>query len=118
MLGLQIASLLFDPLLGLQSFPPNDEISRSLVSFERAERAFTAVTQRLNIYTAADFGRIIAHLNAHRGIGSLSVFGTAAKAQDYICRQPDRYEVLAAELGERALELPTAAFSWLKGRAV
>ena len=37
---------------------------------------------------------------------------------NYICRQPDRYEVLAAELGERALEIPTASFSWHKVRAV
>jgi acyl-[acyl-carrier-protein] desaturase len=82
--------------------------------FER----FAAATQRLKVYTAADYGRIIAHLNALWGIGSLSVSGIAAKAQDYICRQPDRYEVLAAELGERALEIPAASFSWLKGRAV
>jgi acyl-[acyl-carrier-protein] desaturase len=84
--------------------------SRDPSLFER----FSAVTQRLKIYTAADYGGIIAHLNALWGIGSLSLSGVAAKAQDYICRQPDRYQVLAAELDQRALEFPTAPFSWLK----
>ena len=80
---------------------------------------FSAITQRLGVYTAADYGKIITHLNASWNIDKLSVSGKAAKAQDYICRQPERYEYLSEELEKRALDMPRAPFSWLiNGQAV
>jgi acyl-[acyl-carrier-protein] desaturase len=102
-------------LKGLVSMPGrnmSDDQDPSL--FDR----FSAVTQRLGVYTSADYGEIIAHLNDAWGVGNLSVTGKAAKAQDYICRQPERYAQLADELTERALKTPPAPFAWLNGRQV
>jgi len=79
---------------------------------------FSALTQKLGVYTSADYGLIIEHLNETWGIANLSVSGKAAKAQDYICRQPERYALLAAELAERALETPSAPFAWMHGQTV
>lgn len=101
-------------LKGLVSMPGHNMTDgRDPTMFDR----FSAVTQRLGVYTSGDYGEIIAHLNDAWGIASLSVSGKAAKAQDYICRQPERYAMLAGELTERALETPSAPFSWINGRS-
>jgi len=77
---------------------------------------FAAVAQRTGVYTARTYGEIIGHLNEAWGIGHLSVSGKAAKAQDYLCRQPERYELLAGEIADRVAGQPPAAFSWVHGR--
>lgn len=74
------------------------------------------VTQRTGIYTSRDYAEIIAHLNEAWDIGNVSVSGKAAKAQDYLARQPERYENLADELMARAAEHPPAPFSWILDR--
>jgi len=79
---------------------------------------FAAVTQRSGVYTARDYGAIIGHLNHAWDLAHLSLSGKAAKAQDYICRQPERYELLAGELTNRAAGQPPAPFSWVYGRCV
>jgi len=79
---------------------------------------FAVVTQRSGIYTTRDYGEIIGHLNQAWGLADLSVSGKAAKAQDYICRQPERYERLAGELTDRVAGQPPAPFSWVYGRCV
>jgi Fatty acid desaturase len=38
------------------------------------------------------------------------------KAQDYLCRQPERYERLAGEIADRLAKRPTPHFSWIHGR--
>jgi acyl-[acyl-carrier-protein] desaturase len=77
---------------------------------------FGAVTQRTGVYTSRDYGGIIRHLNSAWGIADRSVSAKAAKAQEYLCRQPERYENLAPELAERAAKQPRASFSWVHGR--
>jgi acyl-[acyl-carrier-protein] desaturase len=79
---------------------------------------FAVVTQRTGVYTARDYGEIIGHLNHAWGVANLSVSGKAAKAQEYICRQPERYELLAGELAARVAERPPASFSWVYDRCV
>ncbi|MFI5456098.1 MAG: acyl-ACP desaturase [Isosphaerales bacterium] len=79
---------------------------------------FAAVTQRSGVYTAQDYGEIIGHLNHAWDLAHRSLSGKAAKAQDYICRQPERYERLAGELTDRVAGQPPAPFSWVYGRCV
>jgi acyl-[acyl-carrier-protein] desaturase len=79
---------------------------------------FATVTQRTGVYTARDYGEIIGHLNQAWGIANLPLSGKAAKAQEYICRQPERYELLAGELAARVAERPRHSFSWVHARCV
>ena len=59
------------------------------------------MTQRTGVYTSRDYASIIRHLNGAWDIEHRSFSGKAAKAQDYLCRQPERYENLADEIGDR-----------------
>jgi acyl-[acyl-carrier-protein] desaturase len=77
---------------------------------------YSNVTQRTGVYTTGDYAAIISHLNKAWNIGSLSLAGKAAKAQDYICNQPERYENLAPELESRARSAAPASFSWIRDR--
>jgi acyl-[acyl-carrier-protein] desaturase len=79
---------------------------------------FGSVTQRLGAYTFQDYGEIIAHLNEAWDIEHRSVSGKAAKAQEYICRQPERYDRLADEIASRVAEQPRVCFSWVHDRQV
>jgi len=79
---------------------------------------FGSVTQRVGAYTFQDYGEIIAHLNEAWDIEHRSVSGKAAKAQDYICRQPMRYDRLADEIASRVAEQPRVRFSWIHDRQV
>ena len=79
---------------------------------------FAAVTQRAGTYTTQDYAAIIAHLNGVWNIANRSLSGKAAKAQDYICRQPERYELLAERIAEHAVGQPPTPFSWLHDRRV
>ena len=79
---------------------------------------FAAVAQRIGTYTTIDYAAIIAHLNEAWKIAGRSLSGKAAKAQEYICRQPERYETLAERIAEQAAEQPPTAFSWLQERAI
>jgi acyl-[acyl-carrier-protein] desaturase len=79
---------------------------------------FAAVAQRTGVYTAQTYGEIIAHLNDAWRVGHLSVSGKAAKAQDYLCRQPERYQYLAGEIADRVNAQPPASFSWVHDRRI
>jgi acyl-[acyl-carrier-protein] desaturase len=79
---------------------------------------FGSVTQRIGAYTFQDYGEIIAHLNEAWDIEHRSVSGNAAKAQEYICRQPQRYDRLAAEIASRVADQPRVRFSWVHDRQV
>lgn len=79
---------------------------------------YAAVTQRTGVYTARDYASIIRHLNGAWGLEGRSYAGKAAKAQDYLCRQPERYENLASEIEDRVAERPPGRFSWLHDRIV
>jgi acyl-[acyl-carrier-protein] desaturase len=57
-------------------------------------------------------------LNEAWGLGHRSVSGKAAKAQDYLCRQPERYERLADEIASKYADAPGLRFSWINDRSV
>jgi acyl-[acyl-carrier-protein] desaturase len=77
---------------------------------------FAGAAQRTGAYTSRDYAAIIRHLNTTWNLENRSFSGQAAKAQDYLCRQPERYEALADELGDRIARQPPAHFPWLNGR--
>ena len=77
---------------------------------------YAAVTQRTGVYTTRDYAAVIRHLNTAWDLAGRSFAGAAAKAQDYLCRQPERYEILAPEIEGRIAEAPPAPFSWLHDR--
>jgi len=77
---------------------------------------YASVAQRTGVYTSRDYASIITHLNNTWNLEGRSFTGKAAKAQDYICRQPERYETLAEEIGARVAERDPKPFSWLNGR--
>ena len=72
---------------------------------------YAAVTQRTGVYTARDYASIIRHLNGAWGLEGRSYAGKAAKTQDYLCRQPERYESLADEIEARVAERPPGPIS-------
>jgi acyl-[acyl-carrier-protein] desaturase len=78
---------------------------------------YAEVTQRTGVYTSRDYASIIRHLNTAWNLEGRSFAGKAGKAQDYLCRQPERYDNLAVEIEDRIARRPPAHFSWLHGRA-
>jgi acyl-[acyl-carrier-protein] desaturase len=46
------------------------------------------------------------------------VTGKAAQAQEYICRQSERYLRFADEMSVKITAQPPMAFSWIHGRKV
>ncbi len=79
---------------------------------------FAVVAQRLGVYTVHDYAQIIEHLVKTWAIASRSVSGAAAKAQEYLCRQAERYISHADRIAEYQERLPPVTFSWIQGRAV
>ncbi len=79
---------------------------------------FAVVAQRLGVYTVHDYAEIIEHLVKTWAIASRSVCGAAAKAQEYLCKQAERYISHADRIAEFQRNLPPVMFSWIQGRAV
>ena len=52
---------------------------------------FAVVAQRTNVYTVRDYASIIEHLVTAWDIAGRSVTGEAARAQEELCRQSERY---------------------------
>ncbi len=67
---------------------------------------FSAVAQRLGTYSAHDYAQIIDHLVKVWRIADLSVSGKAARAQDYLCQQAERYERFADEMADNLTAQP------------
>lgn len=78
---------------------------------------FAVVAQRLGVYTIYDYADILNHLLKVWDIAHRQVKGKAAKAQEYLCRQSERYAVLGAEIAERLESKPTVPFRWIYDRA-
>lgn len=74
---------------------------------------FAAVAQRTGTYTALDYAQIIDHLMKTWGIAGLSLTGKAAKAQDYLCQQAEKYERHADEITASLADQPVVPFAWL-----
>lgn len=79
---------------------------------------FAIVSQRIGAYTALTYGQIIGHFVETWGIAGRSLSGRAAKAQDYLCQQADRYEAFSEEIAAKVAEHPTIPFSWIRGARV
>ena len=79
---------------------------------------FAIVAQRTNVYTVRDYASIIEHLVKTWNIAGRTVTGTAAQAQDDLCRQAERYARLAERASATLEKQPPVAFSWIRDRKV
>jgi acyl-[acyl-carrier-protein] desaturase len=71
---------------------------------------FSAITQKLGIYTTFDYAAIIKHLTELWKIETLTGLNdVAARAQDYLSTLADRYHRIA----ERMKEPETVKLAWL-----
>lgn len=79
---------------------------------------FAAVSQRSGTYTARTYAAIISHLLECWKVADYSLTGKAAKAQDYICQQPGRYDRFADEIAESLVNQAPINFAWIHGTRV
>jgi acyl-[acyl-carrier-protein] desaturase len=79
---------------------------------------FAVVAQRTGVYTVHDYAQILDHLVTTWDIANRKVTGKAAKAQDYLCKQAERYMTLADEVTEHLSKQPKFAFKWIYDRKV
>lgn len=71
---------------------------------------FSAITQKLGIYTTFDYAAIVKHLTALWKVEALTgLHDYAARAQDYLCTLADRYQRIA----ERMKEPEVVKLAWL-----
>ena len=76
---------------------------------------FAVVSQRIGVYTVQTYAQIIEHLVEAWGVAHRSLSGKAAKAQDYLCQQAEKYRRFADEIAEALAKRPPARFAWLHG---
>lgn len=79
---------------------------------------FAVVAQRTGVYTVNDYADIIEHLVTTWNIAGRAVTGQAARAQEYLCDQAERYRSFADEIRAGLDAQPPVAFSWIDGRKV
>lgn len=80
---------------------------------------FSAVAQRIGVYTAVDYADIIEHLVSRWGIPGLpNLSGEAAQAQDFLCGLPQRYRAFANKVEGRLRRQVRSAFPWIFNRLV
>lgn len=84
---------------------------------------FSAVAQKLGVYTAIDYADIIGHLVRRWDLENIEgLSAEAEKERDYICKLPNRYKKLAERSMNRKKKVneedPAVAFSWIHGRTV
>lgn len=85
---------------------------------------FSAVAQRLGVYTALDYAEIIEHLIKTWDLENIEGLDSEGeKERDYLCKLPKRYKKLA----ERSMnkkkkisedDVPLKSFNWIYGRQV
>jgi acyl-[acyl-carrier-protein] desaturase len=78
---------------------------------------FAVVAQRQEVYTVHDYADIIGHLVKTWDIAGRTVSGPAAKCQEWLCRQAERYASLADEVTNSLRERPSYPFSWIHDRS-
>ena len=78
---------------------------------------FAIVAQREKVYTVHDYASIIGHLVKTWDIANRIVTGKAAKAQEWLCRQTERYAYLADEMSADLGARPAVPFSWIHNRS-
>jgi len=84
---------------------------------------FSAIAQKLGVYTAIDYADIIGHLVKRWDLENIEgLSAEAEKERDYICKLPTRYRKLAERSMNRKKKVneedPLVAFSWIHGRTV
>ena len=79
---------------------------------------FAIVAQRTSVYTVRDYASIIEHLVEAWDIAGRSVTGEAARAQEELCRQAERYARLAERTAAAIAKQPPRPFSWIRDRTV
>ncbi|GAB4825473.1 Stearoyl-[acyl-carrier-protein] 9-desaturase 7, chloroplastic [Ancistrocladus abbreviatus] len=80
---------------------------------------FSAVAQRLGIYTAKDYADILEFLVGRWQVEKLTgLSAEGRKAQEYVCTLPPRIRRLQERAQGRAKQAPTIPFSWIFGRKV
>jgi len=77
---------------------------------------FSAVAQRMGVYTVQDYAAIVRHLVEEWRIAGRSVSGRAARAQEFLCRHAEKVESTAEAVTERVAKEPPAQFSWIHDR--
>jgi acyl-[acyl-carrier-protein] desaturase len=92
------------------------QIAMPAIMMDNAENAdnlytrFSAITQKMGIYTTFDYAAIIKHLTELWKVETITgLSGYAAKAQDYLSTLADRYRRIA----ERMKEPETVKLAWL-----
>ena len=76
---------------------------------------FSAIAQRIGVYTVRDYADIIDDLVKHWAVANISgLYDAAAKAQDYLCGLAERYHKLAGRISFNN----QASFSWIFNKAV
>jgi len=79
---------------------------------------FARAAQRIGVYTAADYAAIVDHLVRTWAIGTRSVQGEAARAQERLGRAAERYARLAARIASATARASDPGFSWMATRTV
>ncbi|XP_010672439.2 stearoyl-[acyl-carrier-protein] 9-desaturase, chloroplastic [Beta vulgaris subsp. vulgaris] len=80
---------------------------------------FSAVAQRLGVYTARDYADILEFLVGRWEVEKLTGLSSEGqKAQDYVCSLPPRIRRLEERARERAKQSPSMPFSWIFDRQV
>ncbi len=77
---------------------------------------FAVVAQRTGVYTVHDYAAILTHLVKTWDISSLAVTGAAAKAQEYLCGQAERYVSMADAVTDHLATQPKYPFKWIYDR--
>ncbi|XVF30231.1 hypothetical protein REPUB_Repub16aG0039800 [Reevesia pubescens] len=80
---------------------------------------YSAVAQRLGVYTAKDYADILEFLVGRWKIEKLTgLSGEAHRAQQYVCGLPCRIRRLEEKAERRAKQATTAPFSWIFDREI
>lgn len=80
---------------------------------------FSAVAQRLGIYTARDYADILEFLVGRWNVEKVTgLSGEGRKAQDYVCGLAPRIRKLEERAQARAKQASSAPFSWVFGREI
>lgn len=80
---------------------------------------FSAVAQRVGVYTAIHYAHILEFLVERWNVDSLTgLSGDGQKAQDYVCGLPARIRNLEERGQVWAKERPTIPFTWIFNREV
>ncbi|RZS20738.1 hypothetical protein BHM03_00053295 [Ensete ventricosum] len=80
---------------------------------------FSAVAQRLGVYTAKDYADILEFLVARWKVGELAgLSGEGNKAQDFVCTLAPKIRQLDERFRGRAKKAPAMPFSWIYNREV